>query len=53
VDFSSCKYFWSNKRTLQKLENVTDDLEKAQQELKELKEKQNEKNNTKDKRSLE
>ena len=43
----------ANKRTLQKLENVTDDLEKAQQELKELKEKQNEKNNTKDKRSLE
>ena len=43
----------ANKRTLQKLENVTDDLEKAQQELKELKEKQNDKNNTKDKKSLE
>ena len=42
----------ANKRTLQKLENVTDDLEKAQQELKELKEKQNEKDNTKDKRPL-
>jgi len=43
----------ANKRTLQKLENVTDDLEKAQQELKELKEKQDEKNKTKDKGSLE
>ena len=39
----------ANKRTLQKLENVTDDLEKAQQELKELR-KKNEKDNTKDKR---
>ena len=42
----------ANKITLHKLENVTDDLEKAQQELKELKEKQNEKDNTKDKRPL-
>ena len=43
----------ANKRTLQKLENVTYDLEQAQQELKELKEKQNEKDNTKNKRPLE
>ena len=43
----------ANKRTLQKLEYVTEDLEKTQQELKQLKEKQHDKNNTKDKRSLE
>ena len=43
----------ANKRTLQKLEYVTEDLEKTQQELKQLKEKQNDKNNTKDKKSLE
>ena len=43
----------ANKRTLQKLEYVTEDLEKTQQELIQLKEKQNDKNNTKDKRSLE
>ena len=43
----------ANKRTLQKLENLTEDLEKAQQELKQLKEKQHDKNNTKDKKSLE
>ena len=42
-----------NKRTLQKLEYVTEDLEKTQQELIQLKEKQNDKNNTKDKKSLE
>ena len=42
----------ANKTPLQKLENVTDDLEKAQQELKELKEKQNEKNNTKNTKSF-
>ena len=42
-----------NKRTLQKIEYVTEDLEKTQQELKQLKEKQNDKNNTKDKKSLE
>ena len=41
------------KRTLQKLEYVTEDLEKTQQELIQLKEKQNDKNNTKDKKSLE
>ena len=34
----------ANKRTLQKLENLTEDLEKAQQELKQLKENKNEKN---------
>ena len=43
----------ANKRTLQKLEYVTEDLEKTQQELLQLKEKQNDKNNTKDKKSLE
>ena len=47
----------ANKRTLQKLENVTDDLEKAQAEIKkltqQLEDKTHEKNNTKDKRSLE
>ena len=43
----------ANKRTLQKLEYVTEDLEKPQQELIQLKEKQNDKNNTKDKKSLE
>ena len=43
----------ANKRTLQKLEYVTEDLEKTQQELKQLKEKQHDKNNTKDKKSLE
>ena len=43
----------ANKRTLQKLEYVTEDLEKTQQELIQLKEKQNDKNNTKDKKSLE
>ena len=42
----------ANKRTLQKLEYVTEDLEKTQQELIQLKEKQNDKNNTKDKKSL-
>ena len=40
----------ANKRTLQKLENVTDDLEKAQEEIKKLtqqiKEKPNEKSNS-------
>ena len=36
----------ANKRTLQKLENLTEDLEKAQQELKQLKEKQHDKNKT-------
>ena len=34
----------ANKRTLQKLENLTEDLEKAQQELKQLMENKNEKN---------
>ena len=34
----------ANKRTLQKLENLTEDLEKAQQELKQLKENKNKKN---------
>tara|TARA_Y100001938_G_scaffold100415_1_gene137267 strand:+ start:19 stop:258 length:240 start_codon:yes stop_codon:yes gene_type:complete len=43
----------ANKRTLQKLEYVTEDLEKTQQELIQLKEKQNDKNSTKDKKSLE
>ena len=47
----------ANKRTLQKLENVTDDLEKAQAEIKkltqQLEDKTHEKNSTKDKRSLE
>ena len=47
----------ANKRTLQKLENVTDDLEKAQAEIKkltqQLEDKTHEKDNTKDKRSLE
>ena len=43
----------ANKRTLQKLEYDTEDLEKTQQELIQLKEKQNDKNNTKDKKSLE
>ena len=43
----------ANKRTLQKLEYVTEDLEKTQQELIQLKEKQNDKNNTKNKKSLE
>ena len=43
----------ANKRTLQKLEYVTEDLEKTQQELIQLNEKQNDKNNTKDKKSLE
>ena len=43
----------ANKRTLQKLEYVTEDLEKTQQELKQLKAKQHDKNNTKDKKSLE
>ena len=36
----------ANKRTLQKLEYVTEDLEKTQQELKQLKEKQHDKNKT-------
>ena len=43
----------ANKRTLQKLEYITEDLEKTQQELKQLKENQHDKNNTKDKKSLE
>ena len=43
----------ANKRTLQKLEYFTEDLEKTQQALKQLKENQNDKNNTKDKKSLE
>ena len=43
----------ANKRTLQKLEYVTEDLEKTQQELIQLKEKQNDKNNTKHKKSFE
>ena len=34
----------ANKRTLQKLENLTEDLEKAQQEIKKLEDKQDEKN---------
>ena len=34
----------ANKRTLQKLENLTEDLEKAQHELKQLKENKDEKN---------
>ena len=46
-----------SKRSLQKLEHVTDDLEKAQAEIKkltqQLEDKTHEKNNTKDKRSLE
>jgi len=33
----------ANKRTLQKLENVTEDLEKAQQEIKKLEDKKDEK----------
>jgi len=37
----------ANKRTLQKLEYVTEDLEKTQQELIQLKEKQNDKNKIK------
>ena len=36
----------ANKRTLQKLEYITEDLEKTQQELKQLKEKQHDKNKT-------
>ena len=47
----------ANKRSLQKLEHTTDDLEKAQAEIKkltqQLEDKSHEKNNTKDKRSLE
>ena len=47
----------ANKRSLQKLEHITDDLEKAQAEIKrltqQLEDKTHEKNNTKDKRSLE
>ena len=47
----------ANKRSLQRLENITDDLEKAQAEIKrltqQLEDKTHEKNNTKDKRSLE
>ena len=47
----------ANKRSLQKLEHTTDDLEKAQAEIKkltqQLEDKTHEKNNTKDKRSLE
>ena len=47
----------ANKRSLQRLENVTDDLEKAQAEIKkltqQLEDKTHEKNSTKDKRSLE
>ena len=47
----------ANKRSLQKLEHVTDDLEKAQAEIKrltqQLEDKTHEKDNTKDKRSLE
>jgi len=34
----------ANKRTLQKLENLTEDLEKTQQEIKQLKENKDEKN---------
>ena len=47
----------ANKRSLQKLEHITDDLEKAQAEIKrltqQLEDKTHEKNNTKDKRPLE
>ena len=47
----------ANKRSLEKLEHITDDLEKAQAEIKrltqQLEDKTHEKNNTKDKRSLE
>ena len=47
----------ANKRSLQKLEHTTEDLEKAQAEIKrltqQLEDKTHEKNNTKDKRSLE
>ena len=47
----------ANKRSLQKLEHITDDLEKAQAEIKrltqQLEDKTHEKNNTKNKRSLE
>jgi chromosome segregation ATPase len=47
----------ANKRSLQKLEHITDDLEKAQAEIKrltqQLEDKTHEKNNTKDKGSLE
>tara|TARA_B100001564_G_scaffold322049_1_gene301085 strand:+ start:246 stop:497 length:252 start_codon:yes stop_codon:yes gene_type:complete len=47
----------ANKRSLQKLEHITDDLEKAQAEIKkltqQLEDKTHEKNSTKDKRSLE
>ena len=47
----------ANKRSLQKLEHITDDLEKAQAEIKkltqQLEDKIHEKDNTKDKRSLE
>jgi len=47
----------ANKRSLQKLEHTTEDLEKAQAEIKrltqQLEDKTHEKDNTKDKRSLE
>ena len=47
----------ASKRSLQKLEHVTDDLEKAQAEIKrltqQLEDKTHEKDNTKDKKSLE
>ena len=47
----------ANKRSLQKLEHITDDLERAQAEIKrltqQLEDKTHEKNSTKDKRSLE
>ena len=47
----------ANKRSLQKLEHITDDLEKAQAEIKrltqQLEDKTHEKDNTKNKRSLE
>ena len=47
----------ASKRSLQKLEHVTDDLEKAQAEIKkltqQLEDKTHEKDNTKNKRSLE
>ena len=47
----------ANKRSLQKLEHITDDLEKAQAEIKrltqQLEDKTHEKNSTKDKGSLE
>ena len=47
----------ANKRSLQKLEHTTDDLEKAQAEIKrltqQLEDKTHEKENTKNKRSLE